>query len=180
MKRFILIAAAAVALSVCASASDYKAAENPGAPGYFTAPADNGRWAVIYTGSTGQSKDEVAEYALKRAGDFSAEQGKEWFAVINSETRRVAANVAGDLTDQAGHFLGSNAQQVASSPGASGSNSPGNTPSFGGAQVPNNVLEHWAPRKIYQTILTVQLGAGDRATFPGLSQTPQIFPATRK
>ncbi|MBU6298913.1 MAG: hypothetical protein KGJ79_03170 [Alphaproteobacteria bacterium] len=184
MKRLILIAAATFALSVCATAgtSDYQAASSPGSPGYFTAPADNGRWTVGYTGSIGMSRKDVAEAAMRRAAEFTAEQGKEWFAVIDSETKRVEVkNDANDVASRGSHFLGTGAE-AGGSPGEA--DAPG-VGSFGGGvlegstPVPNQMMEHWRPRNVYQTALLIQLGSGDKGSFPGLDHTPQIFPAAK-
>ena len=164
MKGFIAVAAV-IAFSACAGAADYRAAGSLGQPGYSAAPLANGRWAVVYTGDFGQPKDEVVKFALRGAAEFSAGRGEEWFAVIDSQTRKVNIAVAGNLADRTGHFLGDH------------------TPSggtMGGPQVPINVLERLNGRLIYQTILTIQPGSGDRASFPGVHQAPQIFPAAAR
>jgi hypothetical protein len=181
MKRLISLAAVAVVLTICASAdsSDYHAADNPGSSGYFDAQGDNGNWLVGYTGGIGQSKDEVAKFALQRAAEFTAEQHKEWFAVINTVARRIKVGDVDDLTARAGHFMGT--AGAAGSPGtASNGGSNGASGYSGqGSSVPSSVLEHWAPRRVYQTILTIQMGSGDQASFKGLDRQPQIFPAAK-
>jgi hypothetical protein len=177
MKQFSLIAAALVVLVVCSSAEakEYRASETPGAPGYFNV-IENGFWVVGYTGEPGQSQREIAEYALKRAGDLAAEQNKEWFAVLTTTNRMVQLGVADDLQTRAGNFMGGGA--TASAPATPPTNSVGNAGSFGSEAVPNAVLERWRPRRVRQTILVIELGSGDSASFPGLDHTPQIFPAT--
>jgi hypothetical protein len=183
MKQFTLIAAAVMALVVCASADakEYRAAETPGAPGYFNL-IDQGFWVVGYTGEPGQSQREIVEYALKRAADLAAEQNQEWFAVLSTTNRMVQLGVADDLQTRAGNFMGGGV--TATAPAVSGSapptNSSGNTGSFGGEAVPNAVLERWQPRRVRQTLLVIELGSGDDAEFPGLAEPPQIFPATEQ
>lgn len=179
MKRFISIAAAIVALSVCASADDYHAADNPGSSGYFSAPGDSGHWNVGYTGNVGEGGDEVAQYALQRAAELTAEQHKEWFAVLNTTSRRIKVGEVDDLTARAGHFMGTS--NAGGSPGtASNGGSNGASGYSGqGSAVPSGVLEHWVRRKVYQTILTIQMGSGDKASFSGMSKPPQIFPAAK-
>ena len=179
MRNLAHIAAAVIALTVAASADDYHAATNAGSSGYFSAPADGGQWSVGYTGGIGEAKDEVAEYALQRAAELAAEQHKEWFAVLNTNSRRIKVGDVDDLTARAGHFMGT----------AGGGGSPGTASNGGsngasgysgqGAAVPSGVLEHWGPRKVYQTILTIQLGSGDQASFPKSDHPPQIFPAAK-
>jgi hypothetical protein len=180
MKQFSLIAAALVALVVCASAEakEYRASEAPGAPGYFNV-IDQGFWVVGYTGEPGQSEREIAEYALKRAADLAAEQQKEWFAVLSTTNRQVMLGVADDLQTRAGNFMSAPSAGGASTTSAAPvAGNQGNTGSFGGEAVPNAVMERWRPRRVRQTLLVIELGSGDNASFPGLAQAPQIFPAT--
>ncbi len=182
MKKFSLVVAAFVAVIAVsgAEAKDYKAAEKPGASGYFNVQEEGGFWAVGYTGEPGQSNREIAEYALKRAADLTAEQHQEWFAVLTTTNRMVQLGVPDDLQARAGNFMGSGAGAGSSAPGSGAppANSQGNTGTFGGAAVPNDVLERWQPRKVRQTILLIELGSGDNKEFPGLDHPPEIFPAT--
>jgi hypothetical protein len=182
MKTFSLVVAAFVAVVAVsgAEAKDYKIAEKPGAAGYFNVLEEGGFWTVGYTGEAGQSNREIAEYAMKRAADLTAEQHKEWFAVLTTTNRMVQAGVADDLQMRAGNFMGSGAGATTSAPvsGAPSTNSQNATGTFGGEAVPNNVLERWQPRRVRQTILVIELGTGDKASFPGLDHQPEIFPAT--
>lgn len=181
MKQLAMIAAALLAVAVCstAQAKEYRVAEAPGAPGYFNV-IDQGFWVVGYTGEPGQSDREIAEYALRRAGDLAAEQNQEWFAVLSTTNRQVMLGVADDLQTRAGNFMGGaaagGAAPTTSAPPVSGNN--GASGSFGGEAVPNSVLERWRPRRVRQTLLVIELGSGDNASFPGLDHTPEIFPAT--
>lgn len=181
MRQLSLIAAAFVAVMFCASAEakEYRAAQTPGNPGYFNV-IDQGFWVVGYTGEPGQSQREIAEYALKRAGDLAAEQQKEWFAVLTTTNRMVQLGVADDLQTRAGNFMGAGASANTPAPtsGAPPSSSSGASGNFGGDPVPNSVLERWQPRRVRQTILVIELGSGDNATFPGLDHEPEIFPAS--
>ena len=184
MKNAIVFAMAFFAVAVCASADskDYHASSTPGASGYFNAPDDSastqaGRWVVGYTGDPGVSRQKVAEFALQRASELAAEQHQEWFAVISTTSRMVQAGAADDLTTRAGHFMGTGPQATAAPPTSGAPHEVNNTPSFGGSQVPNDLLEHWAPRRVGQTVLIIQLGSGDHASFPGMDHQPQIFPA---
>jgi len=182
MKNFSFVAAAFVAVMAVsgAEAKEYRVAVTPGTPGYFNVLEEGGFWTVGYTGEPGQSNREIAEYALKRAADLAAEQHQEWFAVLTTTNRMVQLGVADDLQMRAGSFMGTGGGSNTSAPasGAPASNSKNNTGTFGGEAVPNSVLERWEPRRVRQTILVIELGSGDNASFPGLDHTPEIFPAT--
>jgi hypothetical protein len=162
MKQIALIAAV-LGMAVCgvAAAEEYRASSAPGAPGYFSAPVENGRWVVGFNGDVTASGQEIAEFALQRAAEVAAEQNQEWFAVLSAQSGVVDVNVADDLTVRAGHFMGVGQ----------------NLNTFGGEMVPMSVLERWQPRQARQTVLVIQLGSGDSAEFQGVTQQPQIFPA---
>ena len=166
MKRHAFLAAILAAFAAGASgaaAESFHAAASPGQPGYFNARSEeNGRWVVVYTGAPGQSDREIAEYALRRAGDIAAEQDQEWFAVLVTTRREVEAEtVENDVALRAGHFI------------------PSPAPTFGGGvPAPNVMLERWRHRIVRQQVLVIQLGSGDQASFPGLANPPEIFPAT--
>ena len=100
--------------------------------------------------------------------------------MLTTTNRMVQLGVADDLQKRAGNFMGSGAGGTtgASPSGAPASGNRNNSGSFGGASVPNDVLERWQPRKVRQTLLVIELGSGDKAEFPGLGRTPEIFPAT--
>ncbi len=167
-------------LSACATTDQpaYLAASTPGAAGYFTAATDNGRYTVVYTGAKGMTRDQVAQFALLRAADFTTESGQEWFAVLSSTTQTVQEAPSTDLQSRGGHFLGTGAQQggdtgVADARGAvDNSSAP-----FGGTPVPNGVIERWRPASVYQTLLIIQMGSGDKAAFAGAVKSPQILSA---
>jgi len=177
---FALTAFITVISAQGADAKPYKVAERPGASGYFNVQDQGDVWIVGYTGEPGQSAHEVAEYALKRGADLAAEQHQEWFAVLKTINRLVEAGVPDDLEIRAGNFMGSGAGGTTSAPVAGGPppNSQGNTGTFGGEAVPDNVLERWQPRRVRQTILVIKLGSGDKGSFPELDHPPQILPAT--
>ena len=72
MKRIIGIATCAVVLSAFATVATakkppvvppYEAAADMNSAGWLTAPAENGRYYVAYTGSKGMTRQQVAEFA---------------------------------------------------------------------------------------------------------------------
>ena len=132
---------------------------------------------------------QVAQFALLRAAEFTAESGKEWFAVITTKTQSVAlVQTEEDLKNRSGGgFIGG---PGGSSTGAGGTGAPatrgtadaqtggGSTAGgFGGGAPPTQVLERWTPPKVLQTTIVIQMGAGEKAEFPGVSTAPEIFPA---
>jgi hypothetical protein len=161
--KHIAIGAVLLTMAVCggAAAEDYHPARAPGGQGYFSEPGDNGRWVVGYTGDAGQAPQEIAQFALRRAAELALEQNQEWFALLGSASQIVEIGVADELVVRAGHFMGVGPDRK----------------TFGGELAPSNVLERWRPRQALQTVLVIQLGSGDTASFPGVEQTPKIFPA---
>jgi hypothetical protein len=177
----------------CASAPPaapvYEAAYTVNSPGYLTAPAENGRYAVAYTGTKGMSREQVAQFALLRAAEFTAESGKEWFAVISTKTQNVQlVQIKEDLkTRSGGGFIGGPGGSSTGAGGSGGTASRGTADSqtgggasaggFGGGAPPSQVLERWTPPSAPQTVIVIQMGSGEQAKFPGLDKAPEIFSA---
>lgn len=192
MKRSMGVAAVVAVLWGCASAPPpaavYEAATEVNSSGYLTAPAENGRLAVSYTGTKGMSREQVAEFALLRAAELTAESGQEWFAVITTKTQLVQLVQKEDLKNRSGGgFIGG---PGGSSTGAGGTGGPasrgtadaqtggsGTAGGFGGGAPPTQVLERWTPPKAPQTVLVIQMGSGEKAEFRGLEKAPEIFSA---
>lgn len=196
MKRIIGIATFAVLLSVFATAATakkppvvppYEAAADISSAGWLTAPAENGRYYVAYTGSKGMNRKQVAEYALLRAAEFTTESGQEWFAVIETKTQKVALAQKDDLRSRSGSIIGGPGGASAGSAGSSASSPRGtsdastaggaSTGGFGGGAPPTAVTERWTPPQVTQTVIVIQMGKGDNASFPGVKKAPEIFPA---
>lgn len=191
--------AIAVALGVCASTpstaapppkATYEPAPGLEASGWLTANADDGRYTVVYTGFPGMKKDQVAEFALLRAAEFTSEAGLQWFAVTRKTSRTVSIDPRkNDLSSKTGGSLGGNPTTGTGSGAAGGGTQPGvsnsttrggpSTGGFGGGDVPYQVLERWQPAKVPQTILEIQMGSGDEAKFKGLDKAPEIFDAKK-
>ena len=190
MRRQIVIAAATIVLTACASAPapTYEAAANLNSPGYFSGPVEDGRHAVAYTGAKGMSRAQVAQFAMLRAAELTLESGQEWFAVIESKSQNVQLQAENDLKDRTtGGFVGGESTSTGAG-GAGGTASPGgvsdpvvrggpSTGGFGGGDVPYQVLERWTPPTAPQTVLLIQMGKGDEASFDGLAKAPEIFGA---
>ncbi len=192
MKRLVGIAAIVIAFAGIATAKspkhEYGAAANENGPGYMSAPTEGGRYAVVYTGARGMKRDEVAQLALLRAAELTAESGKEWFAVINTKSQRVAlVEPDGGLKNRSGGFMGGPGGASAGSGGGNTSSPRGvsdastaggaSTGGFGGGAPPPQVVERWTPPKVYQTIIVIQMGSGEEAKFTGVEKAPEIFSA---
>lgn len=156
--------------------------------GYFSAPTDDGRIAVAYTGAKGMSRAQVAQYAMLRAAELTLESGQEWFAVIETKTQNVPLQVQDDLKSRtgggfvSGESAGTGTGGAGAAPSRPGVADPAvrggpSTGGFGGGDVPYQVLERWQPPTVPQTILVIQMGSGDQASFEGLKKTPEIFGA---
>ena len=188
VKRLTVVAAA-LALTACQTAMPaYQAANSPNEVGYFSAPADNGRQAVIYTGEKSMTPAQVAEYALLHAAELTLSSGQEWFAVLHTESQKVQAGEVNNIAGRQGSVLtgepttagaGGGGDRSTASPGISDGGVPGgpSTGGFGGGDVPYQVLERWTPPTVAQTTLLVQMGSGSEANFEGLETVPEIYSA---
>jgi|GEM_PF-1051949 len=190
MRSVVLISAAVALAFACTPAAaqrGYKAAKTPDGVGYSSSPEPDGRVRVVYTGAKGTKPDDVAKFAMLRAAELTLAADKEWFAIIKAETRDLATDGASDLRDRTGPSLA-----TGSASGSTGSVGPGGTPpgvsdpavpggpttgGFGGGDVPYQLLERWRPSQSAQTTVVIQMGSGDEAQFPGLTQQPTIYSA---
>ena len=186
MKRLILIGST-IALAACqTSTASYQAASGPGQVGYFSAPVEDDRVAVTYTGKKGMTEAQVAEFALLRAAELTLASGQQWFAVLHSDSRDAQVGDINRIDGRSGAVLtgesttaGSGGDRRGAGPGVEDSPVPGGptTGGFGGGDVPYQVLERWRPPSVRQTTLIVQMGSGNQASFEGLESTPEIYSA---
>lgn len=79
MKAPALFAAAALALSGCATLAPYGPQASQGGQGYSEYRIESDRWRVTYSGVGAPAP--VADYALLRAADLTLENGYDWFEV---------------------------------------------------------------------------------------------------
>lgn len=186
MRKLVLIAST-LALTACqTSTASYEAASGPGQVGYFSAPVDDGRVAVTYTGKKGMTEAQVAEYALLRAAELTLASGQQWFAVLHTDSRETKAGDINRIDGRTGAILtgesataGSGGDRRGATAGVDDATVAGGptTGGFGGGDVPYQVLERWTPRAVKQTTLIVQMGSGNQASFEGLESTPEIYSA---
>lgn len=186
MRKLAMIAST-LALCACqTSTAPYEAASGPGQIGYFSAPVEDGRVAVTYTGKKGMDEAQVAEFALLRAAELTLAAGQQWFAVLHSDSRDTRVGDINRIDGRSGAILtgesstaGSGGDRRGAGPGIDDGSVPGGptTGGFGGGDVPYQVLERWTPPTVKQTTLIVQMGSGSQAAFEGLESVPQIYSA---
>lgn len=84
MRRLILPALAALALSACATQPTlYQPAAGPNAVGYSDYRIESDRFRVTFQGGPGASPQHVSDLALLRAADLAVANGYDWFRVTD-------------------------------------------------------------------------------------------------
>lgn len=77
--------AVAMMLAACAGAPPYQAAASASSSGYSEQVIEADRYRVRFTGKAGMEKSTVQDYALMRAAELTAENGHDWFEVVNRD-----------------------------------------------------------------------------------------------
>lgn len=80
---------AVLGLAACASQSAYQPADGADAYGYYSEALGNDQYVVGYNGSSTMSENLVKDYALFHAAELTMQQGKNWFRVVERESRSV-------------------------------------------------------------------------------------------
>jgi hypothetical protein len=89
MKRLVLIAAAALALGACATATPYQAAGTGGQRGgYMEQRLETNRYRVGFAGNSLTSRDTVEMYLLYRSAELTLQDGYDWFSTVDRATDR--------------------------------------------------------------------------------------------
>ena len=85
----VAVAAAALAVSACATATTY-APEGYGGQrgGYSEMRLQEDRWGVSFSGNSLTSRDTVEMYLLYRAAELTLQSGYDWFATDYRQTER--------------------------------------------------------------------------------------------
>ena len=81
MLRILAFAAAAFALSACASTPTYTPAASATAAGYSETQVESNRYFVTYRAAGAADAALIQDYALLRAADLTLQNGREWFWV---------------------------------------------------------------------------------------------------
>lgn len=87
-RRSILMIAAALTLSACATATPYQPAA-PGdaaAEGFSELRLEPDRYRVTFAGNSLTSRDRVERYLLRRAAEITVRQGYDWFETAERRT----------------------------------------------------------------------------------------------
>ena len=85
MKRLIVPALAALALSACATAQPtfYQPATGPQAVGFSEYRIEPGRYRITFRGGAGAPEAQISDYALLRAADLALADGYDWFRIYD-------------------------------------------------------------------------------------------------
>jgi hypothetical protein len=93
MKRLVLSALAALAVSACATAPTvYQPASGPTAIGYSEYRIEPGRYRVTFRGGPGASAEQVTDFAIVRAAELALADGYDWFRISDRLVSQVAPN----------------------------------------------------------------------------------------
>lgn len=88
LKPAMAAAAAALALSACASVTPYGPAGVDSRYGYSDIRIDGDRYRVSYAGNSLTSREQVEMGLLLRAAEITLETGNDWFATVDRATDR--------------------------------------------------------------------------------------------
>lgn len=96
MKRVLIAAASALALTACATATPYQpAGPYASSDGFRESRIESNRFRVSFAGNSLTSRDTVEMYLLFRAAELTLQNGYDWFAVADRDTdanRRLIAS----------------------------------------------------------------------------------------
>ena len=88
LKTLGMMAAAALALSACATATPYGPAGPNRYGGYAEQRLDSDRFRVTFAGNSVTSRDRVEMSLLLRSAELTLENGYDWFATVERATDR--------------------------------------------------------------------------------------------
>ncbi len=88
MKRVLIAAASALALSACATATPYMPQTPGNHEGYAEYRVASDRWRVTFAGNSVTSRDTVEMYLLYRAAELTLQNGADWFETVDRSTQR--------------------------------------------------------------------------------------------
>lgn len=93
MKKLIVAAVAALALSGCVTATPYQpASKHTDAEGYTEQRLQNDRWRVTFSANEVTSKQTVESYMLFRAAELTLQSGFDWFETVDRSTEAVVTD----------------------------------------------------------------------------------------
>ncbi len=89
MKRVLILAAAALSLSACETATPYQPITAQRAAtqgGYSDQQIETNRWKVDFAGNSVTSRQTVERYLLFRSAQLTLKQGYDWFQAVDRHT----------------------------------------------------------------------------------------------
>lgn len=96
MKTFFVVAAAALTLSACETATPYQPLNSQHAQangGYSDVQIEANRWRVTFSGNSLTSRETVERYLLYRAAQLTVDQGYDWFEAVDRHTNKDSSYV---------------------------------------------------------------------------------------
>lgn len=84
----LFVAAAALAVSACASVTPYAPAGQDGRYGYADQRISSDRYRVSFSGNSVTTRDQVETALLLRAAEVTLESGNDWFTTVERSTDR--------------------------------------------------------------------------------------------
>lgn len=88
LRPVLVVAAATLALSACATATPYGPAGMGTRYGYSEQRVDADRYRVSFAGNSVTAREQVEMSLLLRAAELTRENGYDWFATVNRATDR--------------------------------------------------------------------------------------------
>jgi hypothetical protein len=87
MKRLLCVAAAAFALSACATQTLYEpATKHTSGNGYSDQRLQTDQWRVTFSGNYITTRQTVENYVLYRAAELTVQNGFDWFETVDRST----------------------------------------------------------------------------------------------
>lgn len=96
MKTFLLLAAAALTLTACETATPYQplgAQHGEASGGYSDQQIEANRWRVTFSGNSLTSRETVERYLLFRSAQLTVDQGFDWFEAVDRHTDKKSSYV---------------------------------------------------------------------------------------
>jgi len=176
---------ASAGLMVCAATSAMAQPAADGRGEYVVSEVGQNQYAVVFRGATRMDQRDVVAAALRQSAQTAVDHGQEWFFVRSTMTDRVDLSTVGALEDLNRGGGSANDTSAGAGGGESGSRNSGTGATNGadpgtvgvGTQAPSALIERRPPRRVYQTVMVIQVGSGDEVSITGMTEAPEIFDA---
>ncbi|MHA7870725.1 MAG: CC0125/CC1285 family lipoprotein [Hyphococcus sp.] len=91
MPKYFLLAAAALCLAACATATPYGPASEGGGYGFTDQRIEENRFRITFRGNSSTRRETVENSLLYRAAELTVDQGYDYFIVVENETERTSS-----------------------------------------------------------------------------------------